>query len=47
MAEGVYMCGKDKAIWECVLVGCPFILDLVEPFAVWFPLILVFVLLKG
>ena len=26
------MCGKDKGIWGCVLEGCPFVLDLVEPF---------------
>ena len=26
------MCGKDKEIWGCVLEGCPFVLDLVEPF---------------
>ena len=33
MAEGVYMCGKAKAIWGCVLVGCHLFLDLAQPFS--------------
>ena len=32
MAEGVYMCGKNKAIWGCVLVRCLIFLDLAQPF---------------
>ncbi len=32
VAEGVYMCGKDKGIWGCVLERCPFVFNLVEPF---------------
>ena len=32
MADSGDMCGKGKAIWGCVLVGCLFSLDLAQPF---------------